>query len=70
LGEQKRPIGFLLSETDWRHQLEEATMDALTRVTKRAEKPGRLELAIIGWQRQLIEDREARTGDEKRAEAA
>jgi hypothetical protein len=45
-------------------------MDALTRVTQRAEKPGRLQLAIIEWQRQLIEKREARIGDEKRPEAA
>lgn len=45
-------------------------MDALTRVTQRAEKPGRLQLAIIEWQRQLIEKREARIVDEKRPEAA
>ena len=45
-------------------------MDALTRVIQRAEKPGRLQLAIIEWQRQLIEKREARAGDEKRPEAA
>jgi hypothetical protein len=29
-------------------------MDALTRVTHQAEKPGRLHLAILEWQRQLI----------------
>jgi uncharacterized protein YigA (DUF484 family) len=29
-------------------------MDALTRVTQKAEKPGRLQLAIVEWQRQLI----------------
>jgi hypothetical protein len=29
-------------------------MDALTRVTQQAEKPGRLHLAILEWQRQLI----------------
>jgi hypothetical protein len=34
-------------------------MDALTRVTQRAEKPGRLQLAIVEWQRQLIARREA-----------
>ena len=45
-------------------------MDALTRVTQRAEKPGRLELAIIEWQRQLIEKREARIAVEKQPEAA
>jgi hypothetical protein len=45
-------------------------MEMLKRVPQRAEKPGRLQLAIIEWQRQLIEKREARTGDEKRPEAA
>ena len=35
-------------------------MDALTRDTQRAEKPGRLQLAIIEWQRQLIAKREVR----------
>jgi uncharacterized protein YigA (DUF484 family) len=34
-------------------------MDALTRVTQQAEKPGRLQLAIVEWQRQLIAEREA-----------
>jgi hypothetical protein len=29
-------------------------MDALTRVTQEAERPGRLHLAILEWQRQLI----------------
>ena len=29
-------------------------MDALKRVTQEAEKPGRLHLAIVEWQRQLI----------------
>jgi hypothetical protein len=29
-------------------------MDALRRVTQGAEKPGRLHLAILEWQRQLI----------------
>jgi len=51
-------------------RLEEATMEMLKRVPQRAEKPGRLQLAIIEWQRQLIEKREARTVDEKRPEAA
>jgi hypothetical protein len=45
-------------------------MDALTRVTQLVEKPGRLQLAITEWQRQLIEKREARMGGEKRPEAA
>jgi hypothetical protein len=35
-------------------------MDALTRVAQQAEKPGRLQLAIAEWQRQLIAQREAR----------
>ena len=35
-------------------------MDALTRVTQQAEKPGRLQLAIAEWQRQLIAQRDAR----------
>ena len=45
-------------------------MDALTRVTQQAEKPGRLQLAIVEWQRQLIAQREARTGEERRPAAA
>ena len=36
---------------------QEATMDRLTRVTQQSEKPGRLQLAIVEWQRQLIEKR-------------
>jgi hypothetical protein len=36
-------------------------MDALTRLTQQAEKPGRLHLAILEWQRQLI----AREGPER-----
>jgi hypothetical protein len=36
-------------------------MEALTRVSQQAEKPGRLQLAIVEWQRQLIAKREART---------
>jgi hypothetical protein len=38
-------------------------MDGLTRVTQQAEKPGRLQLAIVEWQRQLIAQREARTSE-------
>jgi hypothetical protein len=34
-------------------------MDGFRRVTQHAEKPGRLHLAIIEWQRQLIAQREA-----------
>jgi hypothetical protein len=45
-------------------------MDALTRVTLRAEKPGRLQLAILEWQRELIAKREVRTDDKRRPEAA
>ena len=35
-------------------------MDGLTGVIRRPEKPGRLQLAIIEWQRQLIAKQEAR----------
>jgi hypothetical protein len=45
-------------------------MTASTRVTQQAEKPGRLQLAIEEWQRQLIAKREIRIADEKRPEAA
>lgn len=45
-------------------------MDAMTRVTKPAEKPGRLQLAILQWQRQLLAQRQARADDERRPEAA
>ena len=38
-------------------------MDASTRVTQQAEKPGRLQLAIVEWQRQLIAQRDARMGE-------
>ena len=34
-------------------------MDALRRATQEAEKPGRLQLAILEWQRQLVARREA-----------
>jgi hypothetical protein len=64
------PISGFVVELVSGRRLEEATMDALTRVTQRAEKPGRLQLAIIEWQRQLIEKREAGIADEKRPEAA
>jgi hypothetical protein len=33
-------------------------MDVFTRITQQAEKPGRLQLAIIEWQRQLVARRE------------
>ena len=36
-------------------------MNALTRVTQQGEKPGRLHLAILEWQRQLT----AREGPER-----
>jgi len=45
-------------------------MATLTRITQQTEKPGRLQLAIVEWQRQLIEKREARIADEKRPQAA
>jgi hypothetical protein len=45
-------------------------MDTLKRITQPAEKPGRLQLAIVEWQRQLIAKREARLADEKRPVAA
>jgi hypothetical protein len=64
------PISGFVVELMSGRKLEEASMDALTRVTQRAEKPGRLQLAIIEWQRQLIEKREARVVDEQRPEAA
>jgi hypothetical protein len=51
-------------------RLAEATMDTLTRVTQQAEKPGRLELAIVEWQRQLKQKRDARIGDEQHPRAA
>jgi hypothetical protein len=34
-------------------------MDRLIRITQQAEKPGRLQLAIVEWQRQLVAKREA-----------
>ena len=36
-------------------------MDGLIGVNQRAEEPGRLQLAIVEWQRQLIAKHEART---------
>jgi hypothetical protein len=45
-------------------------MDALTRTTREAEKPGRLQLAILEWQRELVAKREVRTEDKRRLEAA
>jgi hypothetical protein len=38
-------------------------MDALSRAIQQAEKPGRLQLAIIEWQRQLTAKQEARRGE-------
>jgi hypothetical protein len=35
-------------------------MDRLARITQQGEKPGRLQLAILEWQRQLVAKREAR----------
>jgi hypothetical protein len=43
--------------------IQEALMNPTTRVTRQPEKPGPLQLAIIGWQRQLIAKREARNGE-------
>jgi hypothetical protein len=45
-------------------------MDASTPVIQQAEKPGRLQLAIIEWQRELIAKREGRIAREQRPEAA
>jgi hypothetical protein len=45
-------------------------MIALTRTTQQTEKPSRLQLAIVEWQRQLVAEREARRGYEQRPEAA
>jgi len=45
-------------------------MDALTRITQQAEKPSRLRPAIVEWQRQLVAQREARTAEQWRPEAA
>ena len=46
----------------------EATMDPLTRRMREVEKPGRLELAIVEWQRQLVRRRERTTA--KRLESS
>jgi hypothetical protein len=45
-------------------------MDSMTRVTRPAEKPGRLHLAILEWQRQLLAERDARADEQKQPEAA
>jgi hypothetical protein len=45
-------------------------MDTLKRVTQQPEKPSRLQLAIVEWQRQLIAKRQVRANDERRPEAA
>ena len=42
-------------------------MDALTRVIQQTEKPGRLQLAIVEWQRQLVAKREAHTVEQMRS---
>jgi hypothetical protein len=39
--------------------VKEATMKAQSRIDKSAEKPGRLELAILEWQRQLVRARQS-----------
>jgi hypothetical protein len=39
-------------------------MDGLTRVTQKPEKPSRLQLAILEWQRQLVLKRASRVADE------
>ena len=39
-------------------------MKAHTRVVESAEKPGRLQLAILEWQRQLVRAREARAAEQ------
>jgi hypothetical protein len=44
-------------------ETKETTMDGLTRIAQQAEKPGRLQLAIVEWQRQLIAKREARMAE-------
>jgi hypothetical protein len=44
-------------------------MDALIRVPQ-PEKPSRLQLAIVEWQRQLVAKRESEAREERRAEAA
>jgi hypothetical protein len=45
-------------------------MDSLTRLTREREKPGRLQLAILEWQRQLIAKREVQADAERQPEAA
>jgi len=49
-------------------------MDTLKRTGQQSEKPGRLQLAILEWQRQLLAQRVTRTDDQgngqARAEAA
>jgi hypothetical protein len=69
------PIGGFLIELGSGPGPTEGTMDRLTRITQQADRPGRLQLAIIEWQRQLIAKREiakreARLADEDRSQAA
>jgi hypothetical protein len=45
-------------------------MDRLTRITQQPEKPGRLQLAIVEWQRQLVERQGARITSQTRPQAA
>jgi len=45
-------------------------MDKLIRGSHEAEKPSRLQLAILDWQRQLVAKRAGRVGDESQPEAA
>lgn len=45
-------------------------MDSLTRVTQQPEKPSRLQLAILEWQRQLVAKRAGRVAEESQPEAA
>ncbi len=39
-------------------------MDGLTRISQKPEKPSRLQLAILEWQRQLVLKRASRVADE------
>ena len=41
-------------------------MKAQIRVVESAEKPSRLQLAILEWQRQLVRAREIRTAEQSR----
>ncbi len=39
-------------------------MDGLTRISQKPEKPSRLQVAILEWQRQLVLKRASRVADE------